>query len=252
MFWDVKAELAALRALGLTEYGARAYLALASLGPSPAEDVASAAPVPRTKVYAVLADLARRGWVDVEAGRPRTYRARRPGECFARERARIDAALDAALPALEAQFQDRARRFAGPLWLLEGAEPVAERTLEMVWKARADVLLVASFPLPGDEKALARAVRDALRRGVRVRVAVPDADAPHARAFARAGAEMRVVLLPPRVVFVDGREALVAFPSPEGGVNGVWNPSPELVRMMTGVAGAVWGAAVPALGEPSM
>ncbi len=227
--------------LGLTEYGAKAYVALASLGPSGAAVVASAAPVPRTKVYTVLADLARRGWIESEGGRPRRYRALPPRECVARERARIDAALDAALPALEAQFQERATRFAGPLWILEGEEPIAERALEMVEGAKSDVLLVASWPMRMDEKALPRALRGALRRGARVRLVVPDRRAPHARALAVPGAQVREGFVPPRVLFVDGRAGMVAAPaSAAAPVRAIWNPSPDLVTFMGGAMAGFW------------
>src|ERR1051325_4628020 len=167
MLRDMRETQAALRSMGLTDYESRAYEALVSLGPSGATEIASAAPVPRTKVYAVLAELARKDWIEAEPGRPRRYRAKAPGECFRRERARLSARLESALPALEELHRDRSRRFAGPLWLLEGADVVAERSLDMVTHARDDVILVASFPLPGDERALARALRDAVRRGVR-------------------------------------------------------------------------------------
>ncbi|HEX2022459.1 MAG TPA: helix-turn-helix domain-containing protein [Candidatus Thermoplasmatota archaeon] len=242
----MQAEIEALRTLGLTEYGARAYAALASLGPSGAEVVARAAPVPRTKVYAVLADLARRGWVDVEEGRPRRYRARRPADCFERERARVAARLDAALPLLEARYQDRSRRFAGALWMLQGEETVAERALAMVAEARQDVMLVASFPLSVDRKELPRALRDAVRRGVRVRLAAPDLEAPHARALRAPGVEARTTRIPPRFLSVDRRQALIAFPLPRGDgfeVNAVWNPSPELLSLMAPVLEGLWETA---------
>lgn len=243
MFWNVKPEIEALRALGLTEYGARAYAALVALGSSGASDVASAAPVPRTKVYAVLADLARRGWVDVEGGRPKRYRARPPRECMQRERARIEALADAALPVLEASQRDRATRFGGPLWILDGAELVAKRTLEMVESARREVMLFASFPLPGDERALARALRAAVRRGVRVRLVVPDARTPHAKALAVPGVEVREGLVPPRVLFVDEREGLIATPpGPDRLVRAVWNPAPDLMRLMGGAVLGFWDA----------
>lgn len=237
----MKVEHEALRALGLTEYGARAYTALVSLGASGASDVASAGPIPRTKVYAVLADLARRGWVEAEGGRPRLFRARPPRACFERERARVDGLLDAALPSLEAQFADRATRFGGPLWLLDGEALVAARTLEVVQRAKRDFLLIASFPLPCDEKALPREIRAALRRGVRVRLVVPDRRAPHARALALPGVEVREGFVPPRVLFSDEREGLIVAPaSSRGPVRGVWNPAPDLIALMSGAVAGFW------------
>ena len=247
--------LEALRALGLTEYGARAYAALVALGPATAADAARAGPLPRTKVYAVLSELVKRGWVDVESGRPKRYRARQPRDCFDRERARWSATIDAALPEFEAQYRDRSRRFAGPLWLLEGAEMVAARSLEMVSGARVEILLVAPFALPGDERALARAMRDAVRRGVRVRVGALDLDAPHVQAFARAGAEVRITLLPPRLLAVDARQALIAFPQVrEDGtmdVKAVWNPAPELMSLVGTLLASVWNAAEPISAAPA-
>ncbi|MEA3200788.1 MAG: HTH-type transcriptional regulator, sugar sensing transcriptional regulator [Thermoplasmata archaeon] len=231
----------ALRALGLTEYGARAYAALVALGASGAAAVASAGPVPRTKVYAVLADLARRGWVEAEGGRPRRYRALPPRECFARERARLDALAEAALPALEAQMRDRATRFGGPLWILDGADLVAARALEMIARAKRDVLLVASFPLPGDERETPRALKAAIRRGAQVRLVAPDLGAPHARALAVPGAQVRQGLVPPRVLFCDGREGLVvAPPTKDAPVRGIYNPAPDLVKLMGGAMAAFW------------
>lgn len=236
-------EIDALRHLGLTEYGARAYATLVALGPSTGPEVAEAAPLPRTRVYSVLADLARRGWADAEDGRPRRYRARRPRERMDAERARLDELLARATATLESQYHDVSSRFAGPLWFVKGARSLADRSVEMVQRARRDVLLFASFPFPVDEAPLARALRAALRRGVRVRVTVPDLSAPFARTLAASGAETRVLFLPPRVLLVDESQGLVAFPSrsPDGpDFKGVWNPSPVLVEMLTSGVAEMW------------
>lgn len=232
---------AALRSLGLTDYGARAYAALVALGPSTAPQVATAAPLPRTKAYSVLSELARREWIDAERGRPKLYRARPPRECFERERRRLGATLDAALPALEAMHTSPTTRFAGPLWVMNGARAVAERTLEMVRSSKRDVLLVASFPLPGDEKALLREMRAAMERGVAVRAVLPDPRAPFGVALAKAGVPIRVARFPPRLLAVDGRQALIVLPEGNGAdVRAIWNPSAELLEIMAPALGGMW------------
>lgn len=243
------AEHDALRALGLTDYGARAYETLLALGPAPAADVAAASRVPRTKIYAVLGELARRKWVRVDEGRPRRYRARAPRECFERERAALNERLDAALPSLEAQHEERGTRFAGPLWALRGMSAVEDRTLQMIARARRDVLVVAGFPLPNDARDVARALRAVVRRGVRVRVVVPDEDSPQARAFAGAGVELRVLALPPRVIVVDGQQLMTAFPivrdDGELDCKAVWNPSPEFGEVVSEGLAHIWELAAP-------
>jgi len=55
--------MASLRTLGLTYYGARAYLVLVSMGPQGAAAVAEASGVPRSKVYDVLRRLVREEWI---------------------------------------------------------------------------------------------------------------------------------------------------------------------------------------------
>ncbi len=243
----METELKALRALGLTEYGARAYTALVALGPSEATTIASAGPVPRTKVYAVLTDLIKRGWVASESGRPRVYRAMSPSDCFDRARERIDSSLDAALPALEAKFADRSKRFAGPMWMLDGAQMIADRARDMVKRARSEIFLAASFPLPGDGRELARALRDAVRRNVRVRVIVPDMEAPLAQPLITMGVELRVMKVPPRVMSIDTREALLALPvpRPDGGMDAkaMWVPAPEILEIIQFITGPLWSSA---------
>lgn len=229
----MKVETRALRALGLTEYGARAYATLVALGPSGAATLAEAAPLPRTKVYQVLRELTRQGWVEVDMGRPRLYRALPPRECFQRERQRLDGLMDQAVESLDSQHRQRSTRFAGALWLVEGGRALAEKSVQMVEAARREIILVASFELPG-ERDLARALRRAVARGVRVRLAAADPELPHVRQLLVAGAEFRALALPPRFLYVDGTQVLLALPptAHEREPKGIHNPSPELLRIM--------------------
>lgn len=69
-----------LNSLGLTEYEARAFAHLYSVGELKAADVAELSGVPRPKVYGALDELVERGLVDKIPGRPTLYRAKPPGE----------------------------------------------------------------------------------------------------------------------------------------------------------------------------
>ncbi|MHB8585705.1 MAG: TrmB family transcriptional regulator [Thermoplasmatota archaeon] len=257
----MSAEHAALRSFGLTEYEARTYAALVAMEPGGhAPDVADAAAVPRTKVYTVLRSLVAKGWADVERGRPSRYRAQPPSACFQRERGRLDALAQSALAILEAQYHDRSRRFAGSLWVLQGEALVRERTLEMIRSAREEITFIASFPIDGDERVVPKAIGEAVARGVAVRVAGPKPDGVFLRTLARAGAEVRGLAIPPRVLAVDGRQALLAFrhggPDGPSEVRGIWNPSVELMQVLGGVIQFVWSdsaqvRATPVRAEPA-
>jgi len=67
-----------LTALGLTPYGTRVYIALASSCTSRASDIADNAKVPRQRVYDILNDLMNRGMVERIVGKPNRYMAVEP------------------------------------------------------------------------------------------------------------------------------------------------------------------------------
>jgi len=62
-----------LRALGMNEYEARVYSTLAGLQKATARDIHEMSGVPRGRIYEILNDLARRGFIGVEEGSPTSY-----------------------------------------------------------------------------------------------------------------------------------------------------------------------------------
>lgn len=233
--------LEALTALGLTEYAAKAYVALVALGEADAEAVAARSGVPRTKVYDALDELGSRGWAKDEGGRPRRWRPESPHDCVARERARLDALMAATLPDLESQFEKRAVRVVGTVWVLEGAAAIEQKLAEMVAGASKHVLLSVPAGEGLDESHL-RILRAAARRDVRVQVMVADAAAVTPRVLA-VPAEVRVTAVPGRIALVDQREALIVMPG--GDHRAIWNPTPELVSLMGAMVVRLWSTGRP-------
>jgi sugar-specific transcriptional regulator TrmB len=77
-----------LRRVGLTEYEAKAYLALLNTQLSTATQVSEKSGVPRTKIYSVLEALRNKGWVHVYSGVPLLFKAVQPLKVF--EKAKED------------------------------------------------------------------------------------------------------------------------------------------------------------------
>jgi sugar-specific transcriptional regulator TrmB len=77
-----------LQRVGLTEYEAKAYLALLSTHLSTAMKVSGKSGVPRTKIYSVLEALERKGWVRIYSGVPLLFKAAEPLRVF--EKAKED------------------------------------------------------------------------------------------------------------------------------------------------------------------
>ncbi|ABK77454.1 transcriptional regulator [Cenarchaeum symbiosum A] len=73
---------AGLGEFGLSQYEARAYVALLSMGTASAGELSYRSGLPRTKVYPVLARLQKRGLVSVSEVKPVTCSAIPPGEAL--------------------------------------------------------------------------------------------------------------------------------------------------------------------------
>ncbi|HUR68125.1 MAG TPA: helix-turn-helix domain-containing protein [Candidatus Thermoplasmatota archaeon] len=232
-----------LRQLGLTEYGSRCYVALLSLKSGEAAEVAEAAEVPRTKVYAVLKDLADSGWVVAGGGRPVVYRPAPPDERIAEaEKAIAQRAADA-LRELSARFAMGAQMVPMTAYLLRGRTAIDAKTLEVISRAREELLLNLGFVMEGEVPALVDALRKAQRRGVKLHLLLgPTVDA---RGFHELAHDARRAVFPFRGVVCDWRQALVALPQPGGEPLAMWNPTAAFVEAIAPMLRGAWESAEP-------
>jgi sugar-specific transcriptional regulator TrmB len=216
--------------LGLTLNEARCYLALLSSGPATAAELAKISGVPRPKVYATLKLLEQRGFsypsgdritrfraVDPELALNEMARAREHERRLADERERqVRADLIRALPAPPepaAPDRDEIMRLTGPG---EATIAVYERMIDTA-KRRVDI--VHGLPTLQDPSHFNRFELRALKRGVQVRVLLPDRDLAIKHRIGElieAGGEARFTDgAPLKLVICDGAEALAALRNPD-------------------------------------
>jgi len=248
-----------LRAFGLSDYQAQAYLALLASGEADARAIASQAKVPLGKVYAVLEQLEQKGFARKTAERPRRFLAvpmpevvdqarhehLRRAEELAAERAAIAQLFPA--QATGAVADDR-----GSVMLLRGRGNVVERMRNLLGAAERDLLYVAP-PGLGRRRAVVQMFEDAAARGLRVRALVP------------AGAESLPIGVEPRVraspaeatalLLADDRAALLVHFIPDDGSHagkdvGLMVEERALVRTLRALAEAAWETAAPAAAPP--
>jgi sugar-specific transcriptional regulator TrmB len=100
-----------LQRVGLTEYEAKAYLALLIAHLSTATRVSEKSGVPRTKIYSVLEALKNKGWVRVYSGLPLLFKAVEPLRVF--EKAKEDYAefLESVQTTLKEEVNDMKEKF---------------------------------------------------------------------------------------------------------------------------------------------
>lgn len=136
-----------LQEFGLTDYEIRAYTALLDVGPATASKLSEASDVPYSKVYEVLGSLEKKGWVEMEHGRPSRYYPKPP-----------TVALDMTKLQLESRFR------SNEAVVLEELQPLYERKEVRehpdVWIVRGEFNILAKIreTLEGSKKEILVAV----------------------------------------------------------------------------------------------
>jgi HTH-type transcriptional regulator, sugar sensing transcriptional regulator len=257
-----------LREFGLSEYAARAYIALLDLGTTEARDVSSLSKVPASKIYHILDQLHEKGLVEILPEFPRKY-APVP---FAEFLDKIQAEHEEASRRMREERDELLETFAlvggatasdrGSLTFLRGRRNAFERFDEVVRNAREDALLVATHGMLANRRGWVTPLAEAAARGVRLRVLAPDAESAAALADLGPGALVRPRDLAGRaetasILLVDQRRALLMHFLPddghttEGNASAVYVDQDGVVGLLAGLAETSWQqAAAPPAGIP--
>jgi sugar-specific transcriptional regulator TrmB len=136
-----------LHELGLTTYESAVYLSLVERGVMTASEVSESASVPFSKVYEVLNSLDRKGWIDIERGRPSRYFAKSPTGAFEAAKHKLEGKIrnweQAVVGELQPLYEKRELREKPDIWILRGEASVLAKLKEMLSKARSQVMIAA-------------------------------------------------------------------------------------------------------------
>jgi HTH-type transcriptional regulator, sugar sensing transcriptional regulator len=150
-----------LKSLGFSQYEITCYLTLAAHHPINGSQLSRISGIARSRVYDVLRNLARKGFVlEVEDGQ---YVPLPPEELYKRLRLQFDQNLEAFKQQLEGNSPQAAYEF---IWVLRGFDTVMAKAREMIAAAGSE-LYVRLFPETG--RLLAADLKEAQKRGVIVR-----------------------------------------------------------------------------------
>lgn len=156
-----------LRGLGLTEYEAKAYMALASLRSATPKDVANISKIPYPSAYDALKSLTRKGWAEVSMGRPKLYR---PSSPELMERESINA-VETAFKELKQVYDAARKRAEKPeiIYTLSNRGAIIKKIREMLLRAQGEVTLV--IPNYGELAPYIDQILNIISfRGIRVRI----------------------------------------------------------------------------------
>jgi len=246
---------------GLTEYEARAYLALLELENSEASPIADLARVPRTKIYQALDGLESKKLLAVIPDRPKRYQVQPISSYIdsleSNYRARASA-LGGEKNALTEEFAPRGKvtmERSGGFVVLKGRANISSKLCELIGKAKED-FAVATSSMGAHRLAYHHDLLEAAAdRAARVRILAPGTteNAEAAQRLAQR-AEMRHALVDLGAVtlaFVDEKEVMLIHHVPDdhhyfqGADVALWSDDPAIVTSLKALFTLGWGLSVP-------
>lgn len=174
--------LTRLREFGLSEYAARAYLALLDLGVAEARDVSTLSKVPQAKIYHVLEQLHDKGLTTILPEFPKKYAPVPFSDYLNRiheEHQRAADAIHRDREVLEDMFRvvgDTEVGNRGFFTVVRGRRNVVAKIQEMLQEAKSDMLVLGTSGFALRYAHFLPELTAAQRRGVRLRVLVPITD----------------------------------------------------------------------------
>ena len=255
-----------LREFGLTEYQARAYLALLDLGTATASQVPAISRVPRTRIYATMQQLHGKGLVEIIPETPLKYKpvpfsnflAKRATE--QRERAEN---LEASIAQLGQEFAiigGQVVEEAGRFEAVYGRRNARERLIKMYSEAKREAYGIGTTKSPGRiMKAFGSILQEKVKDGVALHYAFPVTEGNWKDVGAlEKVAEVRNIdfLMPVYMHVVDRREFLMSHPIPDddssyrGEDIAIWTNDEAIAGAMHAMAEKIWSTGTrPSLGD---
>ena len=122
----------ALAKFGLSTYESKAYITMCSMINGKAIDISEASGIPRSKIYDVLKELNKKGFVEVERTKPLKYTVVTPKVVFEREKEKLEAELAECEEELSELYNQEISKTQAPVWLINTSEKIIAKELEII------------------------------------------------------------------------------------------------------------------------
>src|SRR5712692_8944946 len=135
----------ALKDFGLTEYEVKAYTSLVESGRMPASELSKIASIPYSKIYEILGNLERKGWIESEQGRPSKYYPKAPSTALESSRMRAENTLKAsqaeAMEELQPLYEKKGVQERPDIWIVRGQDNILDKKKETLSRTRKELLI---------------------------------------------------------------------------------------------------------------
>ncbi|MHC1567394.1 MAG: TrmB family transcriptional regulator [Candidatus Syntropharchaeia archaeon] len=215
-----------LRGLGLTEYEARVYAALTKIKTGVALDIHLLSGIPRSAVYGVLEKLREKGIVEIQHAKPMKYRIVSPKKALEKLKNNFLKESKEALESLEKIYgtpHEKEIRDEG-VWTITGISNIADKIMEMVEKAKSDIIFIAEHPFTNyfNIKSL---LNKKIEKGTKIRMIGSNRDEiNNIKKEIDIEARIRSNIPKGGIIIVDGVEAMITvFTEPPRNMIAIWS-----------------------------
>lgn len=130
--------------LGLTQYEAKTYATLVGMEEATAREVNEISGVPRTRIYDVLHNLEKKGFVEFSQGSPTYYRAVDPDQVMKRLRNELVESIDRSVNELKGlSLQTRG---LSPVWCIRSESAIKNRIKDFLSKVERELIVFCLSP----------------------------------------------------------------------------------------------------------
>ncbi|WOF17148.1 TrmB family transcriptional regulator [Methanoplanus sp. FWC-SCC4] len=133
-----------LKTLGLTEYEAKAYVAVVGLGMSTAREIHEKSGVPQGRIYSVLSSLVQKGYVEIQDGKPAYYHSDNPGVVINQARVHLKEAIEETENYLNNLHYDT--KPPSPFWTIHSEWGIKSRFKTLIQNAEKEIIFFVSDP----------------------------------------------------------------------------------------------------------
>jgi sugar-specific transcriptional regulator TrmB len=167
-----------LQQLGLKEYEAKSFVALARRQRGTAKDISETSEVPRTRVYDAIRVLESKGLVETQHSNPQIFRAVSIDEAvntLQSEYVERTESLRSALSGLEPTDEEESTEATHEVWSISGDQGITSRTRQLIEGATEELILVVGHESIFTEQ-LAEQLQSAQERDVNVIIGTVNED----------------------------------------------------------------------------
>jgi sugar-specific transcriptional regulator TrmB len=163
-----------LQEFGLTDYEIRSYTSLLEIGPATANELSEASEVPYSKIYEVLGSLEKKGWIEMEHGRPSKYYPKPPSVALEITKSQLENSLKTnegvILGELQPIYEKKGVREHPDIWIVRGSLNVLSKIRETVEHVQKEILVSVPGIPDATAEMLIPLVRTIVERGVKVQI----------------------------------------------------------------------------------